>query len=223
MLALEIMAERAASPITVQALFETPKLWAKARGAADGSATSAAPKLRSPFRSLSPSPISSIAVRHRALSRRPARRPLRDAALYALLIQELTGAHAVRPVDFGERVPSSSTPSSRFASTRDGRSRRVRRQYPQYAAALEARFLRQSAMRRDLGRYDALFQEGLSRPRSTKTSRERRGKKGDAAPFRPRPRYARIDRALDLFADLNDQQLERVQKLLKARSRCLAS
>jgi monovalent cation:H+ antiporter, CPA1 family len=37
----------------------------------------------------------------------------------------------------------------------------LRRQYPDYATALEVRFLRQSALRQEMGRYQALFEEGL--------------------------------------------------------------
>ena len=37
----------------------------------------------------------------------------------------------------------------------------LHRQYPDYVAALEVRFLRQSAVRQETGRYQALFEEGL--------------------------------------------------------------
>ena len=37
----------------------------------------------------------------------------------------------------------------------------LRGQYPDYVAALEVRFLRQSALRQEMGRYQALFEEGL--------------------------------------------------------------
>ena len=37
----------------------------------------------------------------------------------------------------------------------------LRRQYPDYVAALEIRFLRQSALRQEKSRYQALFEEGL--------------------------------------------------------------
>src|SRR5690349_7853286 len=37
----------------------------------------------------------------------------------------------------------------------------LRRQYPDYVAALEERFLRQSALRQEMSRYQALFEEGL--------------------------------------------------------------
>ena len=37
----------------------------------------------------------------------------------------------------------------------------LRRQYPDYVAALEVRFLRQSALRQEIVRYQSLFEEGL--------------------------------------------------------------
>ncbi len=37
----------------------------------------------------------------------------------------------------------------------------LRHQYPDHAAALETEFLRQSATRREIGRYQSLFEEGL--------------------------------------------------------------
>ena len=49
-------------PSPCRRCLETRKPWARARGATGGSATSAAPKPRSPFRSRSPPPISSIAA-----------------------------------------------------------------------------------------------------------------------------------------------------------------
>jgi CPA1 family monovalent cation:H+ antiporter len=37
----------------------------------------------------------------------------------------------------------------------------LRRQYPEHAAQLEARFLRQSALRRELARYETMYEDGL--------------------------------------------------------------
>jgi CPA1 family monovalent cation:H+ antiporter len=138
-----------------------------------------------------------------------------------LLIQELMGAHAVRSRSiFGERVVELIDSILKVRLTRTTAAlEALRRQYPQYAAALEARFLRQSAMRREMGRYDALFQEGLIAPEVYEDL------KGNVADKKreTRPRFdlgldtRELIGRLDLFADLNDQQLERVQKLLKAR------
>ena len=84
-----------------------------------------------------------------------------------LLIQELMAAHAVRSRSiFGERVVEliDSILKVRLKRTTAALLTRCAVNYPQYAAALEARFLRQSALRREMGRYDALFQEGLIAP-----------------------------------------------------------
>ncbi len=160
-------------------------------------------------------------VRHCALSRRSARRPVRDAARDPPADQELTGAHAVRSRSiFGARVVELidailKVRLKRTTAALDA----LRRQYPQYAAALEARFLRQSAMRREMGRYDALFQEGLI---AAEVYEDLKGSVADRKK-ETRPRFdlgldtRELIGRLDLFADLNEQQLERVQKLLRPR------
>jgi CPA1 family monovalent cation:H+ antiporter len=95
----------------------------------------------------------------------------------------------------------------------------LRRQYPQYAAALETRFLRQAAMRREMGRYDALFQEGLI---AAEVYDDLKGGVADKKK-ETRPRFdlgldtRELIGRLELFADLNEQQLARVQKLLRPR------
>ena len=222
MLALEIMAERAASPITVQALLRNAE--ALGEGARSGGRLGyqrgAEAALAFPF---------SFAAAYFFYRRFGIVRFLADRLgdrfemllVTRLLIQELTGAHAVRSrAIFGERVVELidvilKVRLKRTTAALDA----LRRQYPQYAAALEARFLRQSAMRREMGRYDALFQEGLIAAEvyeDLKGSVEDRKKEA-------RPRFdlgldtRELIGRLDLFADLNDQQLERVQKLLKAR------
>jgi CPA1 family monovalent cation:H+ antiporter len=74
-------------------------------------------------------------------------------------------------------------------------------------------------MRREMGRYDALFQEGLI---AAEVYEDLKGSVEDRK-REARPRFdlgldtRELIGRLDLFADLNDQQLERVQKLLKAR------
>ena len=74
----------------------------------------------------------------------------------------------------------------------------LRRQYPDYVAALEVRFLRQSALRQEMGRYQALFEEGLipqelydDLKRGVAGTPRRRA----AAPLRNRLGYASPDRA----------------------------
>ena len=222
MLALEIMAERAASPITVQALLRNAEaLGESARsGGRLGYQRGAEATLAFPF---------SFAVAYFFYRRFGIVRFLADRLgdrfemllVTRLLIQELTGAHAVRSRSiFGERVVELidvilKARLKRTTAALDA----LRRQYPQYAAALEARFLRQSAMRREMGRYDALFQEGLI---AAEVYEDLKGSIEDRK-REARPRFdlgldtRELIGRLDLFADLNDQQLERVQKLLKAR------
>jgi CPA1 family monovalent cation:H+ antiporter len=71
-----------------------------------------------------------------------------------------------------------------------------------------------------MGRYDALFQEGLIAP---EIYEDLKGSVEDTQSRATRPRFdlgldtRELIGRLDLFADLNDQQLERVQKLLRPR------
>jgi monovalent cation:H+ antiporter, CPA1 family len=67
----------------------------------------------------------------------------------------------LRPI-FGERITAHTKEiverrREDLASAIDA----LQRQYPDYVAALEVRFLRQSAVRQETGRYQALFEEGL--------------------------------------------------------------
>jgi monovalent cation:H+ antiporter, CPA1 family len=222
MLALEIMAERAASPVAVQALLRNAE--AVGEGARSGGRLgyqrSAEAGLAFPF---------SFAVAYFFYRRFGIVHFLADSLgdrfemllVTRLLIQELMGGHAVRSRSiFGERVVELidailKVRLNRTTAALDA----LRRQYPHYAAALEARFLRQSAMRREMGRYDALFQEGLIAPEiyeDLKGGVEDRKREA-------RPRFdlgldtRELIGRLDLFADLTDQQLERVQKLLRPR------
>jgi CPA1 family monovalent cation:H+ antiporter len=222
MLALEIMAERAASPVSVQALLRNAE--ALGEGARSGGRLgyqrSAEAALAFPF---------SFRVAYFFYRRFGIVRFLADRLgdrfemllVTRLLIQELMGAHAVRSRSiFGERVVELidailQVRLKRTTAALDA----LRRQYPQYAAALEARFLRQSAMRREMGRYDALFQEGLI---AAEVYEDLKGSVEDRK-REARPRFdlgldtRELIGRLDLFADLTDQQLERVQKLLKPR------
>jgi Na+:H+ antiporter len=96
----------------------------------------------------------------------------------------------------------------------------LRRQYPDYVADLETRFLRQSAVRMEAGRYRALFEEGLI-PQELFDDLRR-----DVAVTRstgPRPHLdlgldiRRLIERLDLLSALDDAQLDRVIKLLRPR------
>ncbi len=223
MLALEIMAERAASPVTVQALLRNAEALGEAArsGGRLGYQRGAEAALAFPF---------SFAAAYFFYRRFGIVRFLADRLgdrfemllVTRLLIQELMAAHAVRSRSiFGERVVEL------IDAILKGRLKRttaaldaLRRQYPQYAAALEARFLRQSALRREMGRYDALFQEGLIAP---EIYEDLKGSVEDTQSRETRPRFdlgldtRELIGRLELFADLNDQQLERVQKLLRPR------
>jgi len=139
-----------------------------------------------------------------------------------LLIQELSGPHAARSRSiFGERVVEliDAILKERLKRTTAALDA-LRRQYPQYAAALEARFLRQWALRREMGRYDALFKEGLI---ATEVYEDLKGSVEDTQAKETRPRFdlgldtRQLIGRLELFSDLSDQQLERVQKLLRPR------
>ena len=144
MLALEIMAERAASPVTVQALLRNAE--ALGEGARSGGRLgyqrSAEAALAFPF---------SFRVAYFFYRRFGIVRFLADRLgdrfemllVTRLLIQELMGAHAVRSRSiFGERVVELidailQVRLKRTTAALDA----LRRQYPQYAAALEARIL----------------------------------------------------------------------------------
>ncbi len=139
-----------------------------------------------------------------------------------LLIQELAGDHAGRSrTIFGERVVELIDGILKSRLTRTTRSLdSLRRQYPEYAAALEARFLRQSAVRREMGRYDDLHNEGLI---AAEVYDNLKNSVTDAQTPETRPRLdlgldtRRLIAKLDLFANLTDEQLERVEKLLRPR------
>ena len=96
----------------------------------------------------------------------------------------------------------------------------LRRQYPDYVAALEIRFLRQSARRQETERYQALFKEGLI-PQELYDDLQR-GVAGASA-AEPPPRFEigldkhRLIERLDILAGLDDRQLDRVAKLLRPR------
>jgi monovalent cation:H+ antiporter, CPA1 family len=116
------------------------------------------------------------------------------------------------------------------AATHDVMSRRqqavdtalheLRRQYPDYLAELEARFLQQSTLHREMNRYQSLFDEGL-------ISHElygdlKRSTLGNESIIR-RPRFdiglntRQLVKRLDLLASLDERQLEIVCGLLRPR------
>jgi CPA1 family monovalent cation:H+ antiporter len=96
----------------------------------------------------------------------------------------------------------------------------VRLQYPDYVGALEIRFLRQSALRQEMQRYQALFEEGLI-PQELYDDLQRGVSSASAA--EPRPRFDigldthRLIERLDILSGLDDTQLDRVARLLRPR------
>ena len=96
----------------------------------------------------------------------------------------------------------------------------LRRQYVDYAAALEARFLRQSALRREMGRYRALFEGGLI---SAEVFRDLASTVEQAQRAEVPPRFdigldtGDLIKRLELFKALDARRLEAVQKLLRPR------
>lgn len=96
----------------------------------------------------------------------------------------------------------------------------LRRQYPDYVAALETRFLRQSALRQEMGRYQALFEEGLI-PQELYDNLRR--SVGGAQAAEPRPRFDigldthRLIERLDMLAALDEAQITRIARMLRPR------
>jgi monovalent cation:H+ antiporter, CPA1 family len=96
----------------------------------------------------------------------------------------------------------------------------LRNHYPDHAAALETEFLRQSASRREIGRYQALFEEGLI-PREIYEDLKRNV--DDARRGEHRPRFdlgldtGQLIGRLDLLSGLDQRQLDRVQRLLRSQ------
>ncbi len=223
MLVLETLAQRAASPATVQALLHNADALVEGARSAGrlGYKRSAEAALAFPF---------SFRFAHFLYRRLGIRRLLADRLgdrfemllVTRLLIQQLAGANAGRSrAIFGERVMGLMNAMlrrrlERTTSALDA----LRRQYPEYAAALEALFLRQSALRGEMGRYQALFEEGLI---ASEVYEDLKGSVAVARGAESRPRFDlgldthQLIQRLDLFAGLDDRQLERVKKLLRPR------
>jgi CPA1 family monovalent cation:H+ antiporter len=94
----------------------------------------------------------------------------------------------------------------------------LRNHYPDHAAALETEFLRQSASRREIGRYQTLFEEGLI---AREIYDDLRRSVDEARRAEHRPRFdlgldtGQLIGRLDLLAGLDEHQLARVQRLLR--------
>lgn len=128
--------------------------------------------------------------------------------------------HEIRTI-FGERIAGlTSEILDQRQTAIDSALDALRRQYPDYAAELEARFLRQSTLRQVMTRFHSLFDEGL-------IGREvyddlKRGVL-DARSAQQRPRFdiglntRQLIQRLDLLAGLDEFQLERLSRLLRPR------
>jgi len=96
----------------------------------------------------------------------------------------------------------------------------LRRQFPDYVTELEARFLRQSTLRQEVSRYQSLFEEGLI-SQEIYNDLQRSVLAPRAAEQRPRFDLGldthQLVKRLDLLAGLDEQQLDRVCRLLRAR------
>jgi CPA1 family monovalent cation:H+ antiporter len=139
-----------------------------------------------------------------------------------LLVDRLLSFNSQRLVPmFGERVAelTSEIIEQRRKGVNDAFDA-LRRQYLDYVAALEIRFLRQSALRQEMERYRALYEEGLI-PQELYDDLLR-GVAGASA-AEPRPRFDigldthRLIERLDLLSGLDERQLDRVAKLLRPR------
>jgi Na+:H+ antiporter len=139
-----------------------------------------------------------------------------------LLIDRLLGFNSRRLVPmFGERITELTGEIILRRREASGAALdALRRQYPDYVAALEIRFLRQSALRQETERYQALFEEGLI-PLELYDDLKRGV--GAASATEPRPRFDigldthRLIERLDLLSGLDERQLDRVARLLRPR------
>jgi CPA1 family monovalent cation:H+ antiporter len=137
-----------------------------------------------------------------------------------LLITELIGftGRRLHPI-FGARVVElvQNILANRLSATNQA-VEALRNHYPDHAIALETEFLRQAALRREIGRYQALFAEGLI-PREVYDDLQRNVDEARRAEHRPRFDLGldttRLIGRLDLLAGLDPHQLGRVQRLLR--------
>ena len=222
-LVLEMRADRIASPTTVQALLRNADLLvegARAEGRV-GYRRAAEAVLSFPvgFR------IAYVLYRQFGIVRFLADR-LADRVelllVMRLLVDRLLRFNEQRlGAMFGERITK--TTAEIIGRRRDALAdafEALRLQYPDYVAALEMRFLRQSALRQEMERYRALFEDGLI-PQELYEDLQR-GVSGASA-AEPRPRFDigldthRLIERLDILSGLDDQQLDRVARLLRPR------
>ena len=222
-LVLEMRADRIASPETVQVLLQNADLLvegARVEGRVGYCRTAEATLAFSvSFR------IAYFLYRYLGLVRFLADR-LADRVelllVVRLVVDRLLGFNTQRlgPM-FGERITElTGEIIGRRREGLDDAFDALRRQYPDYVAALEIRFLRQSALRQETERYQALFEEGLI-PQELYDDLQR-GVAGASA-AEPRPRFDigldthRLIERLDILSGLDERQLDRVARLLRPR------
>jgi monovalent cation:H+ antiporter, CPA1 family len=223
MMVLEVLASRAASPAAVQTLMRHAE--ALVEGARNGGrlgykrAAEASLEFAISFRAAY-FLYRRFGVR-RVLANRLGER-FEMLLVTRLLIQRLAGDDSKRSRSiFGDRVEALIDRILRERLDRtQSRVDALRRQYPDYLGALEARILRQSALRREMGRYKALFEEGLI---ASEVYRDLTSRLEDAQGAEAPPRFdigldtERLIARLDLFAALDRRHLAGVQKLLRPR------
>jgi monovalent cation:H+ antiporter, CPA1 family len=222
-LVLETLAGRAASPAVMQVLLDrTDALVEGAR--ANGRlgyrrAANAAIALPAAFR------IAYFVYLHFGIVRLLADR-LADRVEFLLIMRhclERLAHFNDREINaiFGERISAIANKiiSQRRQAAGDALDA-LRRQYPEYATALEAMLVRQSAMRQELARYRNLFEEGLIN-REVYDNLQRSVAEARSAERRPRfdiglDTHQLIEK-LDLLANLDDLQRAAIVRLLKPR------
>ena len=223
MLVLEMLSRRAASPGAIQSLLRNAE--AQVEGARSGGrlgykrAADAALAFPASFRM-------SYWLYRRLGVRRFLAEQLGDRfetlLVTRLVIQDLAGETARRSRSiFGQRIEGliDHILEERLERAKSGLDA-LRRQYPDYASALEARFLRQSALRREAGRYKALYEEGLIAPEVYRdlSMGVEGAREAEAAPrFDIGLHTQELITRLDFFAGLDPQHLARVQRLLRPR------
>jgi CPA1 family monovalent cation:H+ antiporter len=222
-LVLETRAARSASPATIQALFRNADALvegAQAQGRV-GYRRAAAAVLSFPAELRVAYNVHRYFGVHRLLADRLADR-VELLLVTRLLVDRLVEFNDTRLRSLvGERITElTGTIVRRRRTDLDDAFDALRRQYPDYVAELEARFLRQSALRLEMGRYQALFQEGLI-PQELYEDLKRSVAGARSAEQRPQfdigldPR--RLIERLDILSGLDNAQLDHVAKLLQPR------
>ena len=214
MLVLQISGEpRRPLPTPSRRSCATPMRSSKARAAGAGLATSARRKPHSHIRSHFAPPIFFLyraPVCGAMLADRLGER-FETLLVTRMLVQRLAGdtAKHARSI-FGERIEAI---IDRMLKERLDRTQTrldsLRRQYSDYLASLEARILRQSALRGEMGRYKALYEEGLiafgSLQGPDEQTRKRAGRPTRRRVLTSGSDTERLIARLDLFAALSSR------------------